>query len=114
MALALLAWPLFSQTGQGAVLLRLEGETQQVRVEAFEAGTARWMAIASGYRDATDSGWLRIALPAGYESSQLRVMASWAPSPFAGKLQGAFGPVDQFLDYPPCGMAPGYRPIPLP
>ena len=47
-----------AQAGDDAVLVRLEESVQQVRVEAMDAETGRWLAIASGYRDAVDSGWL--------------------------------------------------------
>ena len=45
-----------------AVLLHLDDDTQQVRVETHDAATDRWLAIASGYRDNPDAGWLKIAL----------------------------------------------------
>ncbi|MEX0323810.1 MAG: beta-propeller domain-containing protein [Puniceicoccaceae bacterium] len=83
-----------------AVLLRLEDETQQVRVEAYDEDAARWLAIASGYRDAVDNGWLKIALPDGYGQSTLRVMKSDSPSPFAGRVQDAFTPEGALVDYP--------------
>ena len=34
-----------------AVLLHLENDLQQVRVEARDAESGRWLAVASGYRD---------------------------------------------------------------
>lgn len=86
-----------------AVLLHLEDDTQQVRVEAYDEDAARWIAIASGYRDAVDTGWLKIALPDGYQQSALRVMTSDSPSPFAGKVQDAFTPEGALVDYPASG-----------
>ncbi len=84
-----------------AVLLHVGDETQQVRVEAYDEDAARWVAIASGYRDAVDTGWLKIALPDGYGNSSLRVMKSDAVSPFAGKMQNSFVPEGALVDYPP-------------
>ena len=79
----------FSQASDDAVLLRLDDEIQQVRVEALDASSGRWLAIASGYRDAVDSGWLKIALPDGYEAADLRVLANAEQSPFIGKIRDA-------------------------
>jgi hypothetical protein len=50
-----------AQTGDDALLVRVDDDTQQVRVEAFDGATGRWLAIASGYRDSADAGWLKIA-----------------------------------------------------
>lgn len=86
-----------------AVELRVEDSLQQVRVEALDAASGRWLAIASGYRDHADSGWLKIALPEGYETAQLRVMGTDSPSPFAGKMESARSATPAFVAYPPSG-----------
>ena len=83
-----------------AVLVRIEDDTQQVRVEAMDTETGRWMAIASGYRDAVDTGWLKIALPEGYEQASLRVMASSGKSPFAGKIRNSMTASEDLVDSP--------------
>ncbi|MGC9450025.1 MAG: beta-propeller domain-containing protein [Oceanipulchritudo sp.] len=89
------------QIGSDAVLVRVEDNVQQVRVEAMDSETGRWLAIASGYRDTADSGWLKIALPEEYGQAQLRVLGSAAPSPFAGKVQNSMVPDAAYVDYPP-------------
>lgn len=88
---------------ENAVELRIDDALQQVRVEALDAETGRWLAIASGYRDHADAGWLKIALPEGYESAQLRLMGSDAVSPFAGKMESARSAGATFVAYPPSG-----------
>ena len=90
-----------AQTEDEAVLVRMDDDTQQVRVEAFDGATGRWLAIASGYRDSADAGWLKIALPDGHATSTVRVMANSEESPFAGKWQSASIPDEVILDYPP-------------
>ena len=84
-----------------AVLLRVDDDTQQVRVEAYDAQAARWLAVASGYRDSESPGWLKVPFPEAYANAQLRVRTSAEASPFAGKLQSAALPEKVALDYPP-------------
>jgi hypothetical protein len=86
-----------------AVELYIDDGLQQVRVEALDANTGRWLAIASGYRDNADSGWMKVALPEGYESAQLRVMGTDAVSPFAGKMESARSAGTTFVAYPSSG-----------
>ncbi len=93
--------PLAAQSGDQAVLVRLEGQVRQARVEAYNAEANRWIAIASGYREAADPGWLKIALPAGYDSASLRVMVNEQVSPFAGKMGIPEIPEAVYADYPP-------------
>ncbi|NDV61784.1 hypothetical protein G0Q06_04910 [Puniceicoccales bacterium CK1056] len=90
---------LLAQTN--AVEVRVSDAIQQVRVEALDSDTGRWLAIASGYRDHTDSGWLKIALPEEFETHQLRVMGTDAVSPFAGKMESARSAGTTFVAYPP-------------
>ncbi len=92
---------------QEAVLLHLGDDFQQVRVEALDVPTGRWLAIASGYREAADSGWLKIALPEAYTGARLRVLGSAAPSPFAGKILVAAGAAEALVDAP---LPTGYWP----
>ncbi|MEX0326423.1 MAG: beta-propeller domain-containing protein [Puniceicoccaceae bacterium] len=93
--------PLFSQDNAQAVLLHLENDVRQVRVEAMDVDSGRWLAIASGYREAVDSGWLKIPLPEEYASAELRVLSNTAPSPFAGKVQDPAVPGELYVASPP-------------
>jgi hypothetical protein len=88
---------------QDAVEIHITDDLQQVRVEALDAATNRWLAIASGYRDQADTGWLKVALPEGFEDAQLRVLGSATPSPFAGKMESARTAESAIVDYLPSG-----------
>jgi hypothetical protein len=92
---------LFAQDMGDAVLLRIDDEIQQVRVEAMDTATGRWLAIASGYRDTMDKGWLKVALPDGYSDAELRVLGNTTASPFAGKVRDAASASDSIVAYPP-------------
>lgn len=74
---------------QEALLARLEGADQQVRVEAQDPATGRWLAVASGYREHSEDGWLKMRLPEGTDINALRVLVNDAPSPFAGQIRSA-------------------------
>jgi hypothetical protein len=89
-----------SAVGGEAVELRIDDALRQVRVEAMDPETGRWLAIASGYREHADSGWLRIALPDGYAGAELRVLGNAAPSPFAGHIESASGAGLRLVDSP--------------
>jgi len=89
-----------------AVLLHLGDDLKQVRVEALDPDTGHWMAVASGYRDKEEAGWLKIALPDDYSGADLRVLGSESASPFAAHLQPKASPEELVVDYPPSAGSP--------
>jgi hypothetical protein len=94
-----------SLKAEEAVLLRVEDATRQVLVEHRESESERWLAVASGYRDANVPGWMKLGLPQGLDSGELRVRVSDEPSPFSGKLDGDSVRIDSKAGHLP----PDYR-----
>ncbi len=72
--------------GKEAVLLPVDDEIRQVRVEAYEEKAERWVPAASGYRETDSAGWLKIAVPEERAGESLRVLVTNKDSPFAGKV----------------------------
>jgi len=76
-----------SSIANDAVELYLDDAYRQIRVEALDPGSGNWVAIASGYREHEDPGWLKIAIPEAYADAQMRLIGSSWPSPFAGHIE---------------------------
>lgn len=102
-AIGLLLAGVSGAVSQEAVELYLGDDLQQVRVEARDPNSGRWLAVASGYRDHRENGWLKVALPDAYAGKDLRVLGSPRPSPFAGRIESARAPARDTMAYPPSG-----------